>query len=67
MYIYIYIYIFFFVVNFVIHWNETAMADSFIDSDGYSISSEGFLPTVVDILVIWFEFTHSNPFLFTDS
>ena len=27
--------------------------DSFVDYDGYSISSEGFLPTVVDIMVIW--------------
>ena len=25
--------------------------DSFVDYDGYSISSEGFLPTVVDIMV----------------
>ena len=34
----------------------------FFDYDGYSISSEGFLPTVVDIMVIWVKFTHSNPF-----
>ena len=26
--------------------------DSFVDHDGYSISSKGFLPTVVDIMVI---------------
>ena len=26
--------------------------DSFFDYDGYSISSKGFLPTVVDIMVI---------------
>ena len=26
--------------------------DSFVDHDDYSISSEGFLPTVVDIMVI---------------
>ena len=26
--------------------------DSFVDHDGYSISSEGFLPTVVGIMVI---------------
>ena len=26
--------------------------DSFVDSDGYSISSKGFLPTLVDIMVI---------------
>jgi len=29
--------------------------DSFIDYDGYSISSRGFLPTVVDTMVIWTE------------
>ena len=26
--------------------------DSFVDHDGYTISFEGFLPTIVDILVI---------------
>ena len=26
--------------------------DSFVERDGYSISSEGLLPTVVDIMVI---------------
>ena len=36
--------------------------DSFVDHDGYSISSEGFLPTVVDIMVIWVKFTHSVHF-----
>ena len=28
------------------------ISDSFVDRDGYSISSERFLPTVVDIMVI---------------
>ena len=28
------------------------ISDSFVDHDGYSISSEGFLLTVVDIMVI---------------
>ena len=28
------------------------ISDSFVDSEGYSISSKGFLPTVVDIMVI---------------
>ena len=28
----------------------------------YSISSKGFLPTLVDLLVIWVKFTHSSPF-----
>ena len=36
--------------------SETAskhcISDSFVDHDGHSISSEGFLPTVVDIMVI---------------
>ena len=26
--------------------------ESFVDYDGYSISSKGFLPTVVDIMVV---------------
>ena len=41
--------------------------NSFVDHDGYSISSKGFLPTVVDIMVIRVKFTHSSPFSFTDS
>ena len=28
------------------------VSDSFVDCDGYSISFRGFLPTVVDIMVI---------------
>ena len=28
------------------------ISDSSVDCDGYSISSKGFLPTVVDIMVI---------------
>ena len=28
------------------------ISDSFVDHDGYSISSEGLLPTVVDIVVV---------------
>ena len=28
------------------------ISDYFVDHDGYSISSKGFLPTVVDIMVI---------------
>ena len=35
---------------------------TFVDYDGYSISSKGFLPIVVDIMVIWVKFTHSSPF-----
>ena len=36
--------------------------DSFFDCEGYSISSKGFLPTVVDIIVIWIKFAHSHHF-----
>ena len=42
--------------------SKHCISDSFIDHDGYSISSEGFLPAVVDIMVIWVKFTHSSPF-----
>ena len=46
-------------------------SDSFVDYEGYSISSKGFLPTVYsdimnnynsDIMVIWIKFTLSSPF-----
>ena len=32
--------------------SKSCISDSFVDHDGHSISSEGFLPTVVDIMVI---------------
>ena len=32
--------------------SKYCILDSFVDSDGYSISSKAFLPTVVDIMVI---------------
>ena len=32
--------------------SKYCISDSFVDRDGYSTSSEGFLPTVVDIMVI---------------
>ena len=41
--------------------------DSFVKYEGYSISSKGFLPTVVGITVVWIKFAHSGPFQFTDS
>ena len=31
---------------------KDTISDSLADYDGYSISSKGFLPTVVDIMVI---------------
>ena len=31
--------------------SKHCISDSFVDHDGYSISSEGFLPAVVDIMV----------------
>ena len=32
--------------------SKYCISDSFVDHDGYSISSEGFLPAVVDIMVL---------------
>ena len=32
--------------------SKYCISDSFVDYDGYSISSKGFLPTVVDIMVV---------------
>ena len=32
--------------------SKYCISDSFVDHDGYSISSKGFLPTVVSIMVI---------------
>ena len=38
------------------------ISNSYVDYEGYSISSKGFLPTVVDIMVILVKFAHSSPF-----
>ena len=32
--------------------SQYCISDSFVDHDGYSISSKGYLPTVVNIMVI---------------
>ena len=40
-------------------------SDSFLDSEGYSISSKGLLPTVVDKMAILVKFSHSSPIYFT--
>ena len=42
--------------------SKCCISDSFVDYDGYSISSKGFLPTVVDTMVIRVKFTHSSLF-----
>ena len=42
--------------------SKYCISDSLFDHVGYSISSEGFLPAVVDIMVIWVKFTYSSPF-----
>ena len=32
--------------------SKSCILDSFVDYDGYYLSSEGFLPAVVDVMVI---------------
>ena len=41
---------------------KCCILDSSIDYEGYSVSSMGFLLTVVDIMDIWIKSTHSGPF-----
>ena len=36
--------------------SQNCISNSFVDYDDYSISSKEFLPTVVDIMVIWIKF-----------
>ena len=42
--------------------SKYCISDSFVDHEGYSISSKGFLPTVIHIMVINVKYTHSSPF-----
>ena len=41
--------------------SKYCISNSFVEHDDYSISSEGFLPTEVNIMVIWVKLTHSSP------
>ena len=41
--------------------SKYCILDCFVDYDDYSISSKGFLTTIVDLMVIWVKFTHSSP------
>ena len=43
-------------------FNQVLHFGLYFDNEGYSISSKGFLPMVVDIMVIWIKFTHGSPF-----
>ena len=38
------------------------ISDSFVDYEGYFIPSKGFLPTVIDIVVIQIKFAYSSSF-----
>ena len=42
--------------------HEYCILNSFVDCKGYSISSKGLLPTVIDITVIWIKFIRSVHF-----
>ena len=50
--------------SFCCFWDctEYCISGCFADSEGYSISSKGFLLTLVDIMVIWVKVTNSSPF-----
>ena len=41
---------------------KCCISGSFVVYEGYSTSSKGFLPTVIDIIMICIKFTHSHPF-----
>ena len=42
--------------------SKYCILEFFVNHEDYSISSQGFLPAVVDVMVIWVKFTHSSPF-----
>ena len=41
---------------------EYCVSDSLVDVEDYSIPSKGFLPTVVNIMVVGVKFSRSRPF-----
>ena len=49
--------------SFCHFWDCTqVLHQTLVSSEVYCIPSKGFLPTVVDIMVIWIKFAHSSPF-----
>ena len=40
---------------------KCCISDSFVEYKGYSISSKGFLPTIVDIMDMWIKFALCSP------
>ena len=42
--------------------SKYCILDSFVDYEGYSISTKGFFATVVDVMVIWIKFAQFGPF-----
>ena len=42
--------------------SKYCILDFLVDYEGHSIFAKGFLPTVVDIMVICIKFAHSCPF-----
>ena len=42
--------------------SKYCISESSVDHDGYSISSEGFLPSVVDIILAWGKFNGVNSY-----
>ena len=45
--------------------SKYCISDSFVHYEGNSISSKGFLPTLIYLMVIWIKFSHCSPFSFT--
>ena len=46
-------------IRSVSQFSRSVVSDSFVDHDGYSVSSKGFLPTIVDIMVSSVQFSRS--------
>ena len=55
------------ILSFLRFLSKYCILESFIDCEGYSISSKGLLPTVVYIMVTGNKFFQSHPFKFSDS
>ena len=47
--------------------SKYCISDSLVDYEGYYTFPKGFLPTVLDIVVMWIKFAHSSPSEFIDS
>ena len=50
------------IILFFLRFHPSTAFWTLVDCEAYLISFKGFLPSVVEIMIIWIKFTYSSPF-----